>query len=582
MTRLAALLLVALAASIGRADDDGFVKARADFDAIVDAVATNARYERRMPKGPSLTRIVSDLVSHDAAVVRRVEATAWDAARSGGGSYVIESVIRFLHGMDARRDPGTREYGERSGLDVVGGAVVLRQNRGSSHSGPLMQAFNAPFDEFVGDAPLRTPPSPNATDLLSVAVVESRNIVEPSWSDSARIDLGMALGEVCAKDDAGFAKLLARAKTEPLTPHLLLALGWSTRREAVEFLSHAVADLASTTWNSGYSLSPLAAALFALDHADSVAYDRVIAGLSEEQSCRALGEPSALELMRRRLAAVDAAKDAGGREAILAFFATSRSMAQMPGGDDAARALRVLLDGLASSEEAVRGSAATAANALLCGELGEPIEESYFPLSGRRTCKGANLGMLGDAETTVRRCLADVEAGRLAFHDDLLPEHQRATRTRAADSLGGSARTDVKYDDPLREDPPQPIRVAATWTATGLHLRLTNEGETFVAVDPVGLQFGRIVRFTIDTTKRGAIRTETRLRLLLGFVRGYPAVRGKEMVSLAPHLTYETDIAVRAEFRGEKNVDLAIDRYGVFIADARASPVVAFDWTPVF
>src|SRR5437016_5357203 len=100
-------LVVALAA-VGRAapEDAEIEKARAKFDAIV----RECESDRRAPHGDSLTKIVHDFLSHDAAIVRRVEAAAWRDSRHGSKTWnrhsmEIENAIRFLHEIPQRRDP---------------------------------------------------------------------------------------------------------------------------------------------------------------------------------------------------------------------------------------------------------------------------------------------------------------------------------------------------------------------------------------------------------------------------------------------------------------------------------------------
>ena len=44
-----------------------------------------------------------------------------------------------------------------------------------------------------------------------------------------------------------------------------------------------------------------------------------------------------------------------------------------------------------------------------------------------------------------------------------------------------------------------PVRVEATWTDQGLHLRLTNEGTSELAVDPASFRYGSARDVTVTT-----------------------------------------------------------------------------------
>ncbi len=578
---LLALLLAAAPAAAG--PEDEVAAARGEFEAIVKEVAA----EVRTPHGDSLTKLVHDFVSHDARVVHDVEAAAWRGHRHGireGLSMAppVEQVIRFLHGLKRRGDPGMVWYGERPGLEVVAGAVVLRAASGGGGSGPGIGELDVPFEKLVEGTEVRAFPLPKAEDLVAVDVPEDRGMDEPHWSDSAVIDFGMALGEACATDDDAFQKLLARAMSRPTSRCLFLALGWSSRPEAREFLSHVLGDLSAKGWRrSPYAWipSPIDSTVTALRHADEKAYDRALKSLSDVQRFRVVGTPSVAEILRNRLAAVDAASGADAhRAALLHLCDTVRSLGELPSGADGSAVLHVMLDCLGGNDEALRTEALGTAQRLLAGAT--HVRTVLFTLrspTGTRSDEGEVLGALAGPEAALRQLVADVDAGRIVLGE---PDPAEPQRARVTD--GDRARSDVPQDLFMGGDPAiAPVRVSAWWKGTSLHVCIVNESRGALAVDPVSIRYGLAEKVVVTTTLAGEVpKAQTRHRLALGRFWPCCAVAANCVVVLRPGATFECDVPVSGELRGTPPVDICVDGPPV-LGSPDSAPIVRFGWTRV-
>lgn len=578
---LAIALLVALAAPAPAADDE-VAAARKTFRAIVQEVVTDPR----VPRGRSLTGLVHDLTSHPADVVRAAESKEWSAPASSEIAYrfAMEQTIRFLHGLPDRKYDGEIEFGESSGFDADSGAVLLRRNSGASHGGPGMEVFNGSLHTLVGKAPPRRFPFPTAGALLGTQVDEGDGRDTPRWSDSALLDFGMALGEACAADDAGFARLLERAAKRPFERHVLFALGWSRRPEAAERLTQTILDLAGRSSGRGDSCrpSPMDDAVAALGHADANAFARLTAGLTDEQSWFVLGTPRPSAILRQRLADVrGAAAPDDRRAAILRLCATSRTLRRVPHGEDAPRFLGLLVECADGGDAALRAAALSTAG----GIFGEPAAETqaYERLGGLRgECRveGRSLGALAGAEASLRRLLADVEAGDVAVVEEMLPEAQRAPLVPG----WSPARSDAKQRPDLgfsHDD--DGVRVSAEWTDRGLRLRFVHEGKEAVAVNPVALRYG-IAHRVVETSRVGTAPpvSEPRFRIQLGVAGLHGRVPPGRLVVLRPGATYTCEIPLLPEFRGEKTLDIDLGWSWTFTVAAPSSvPVLRFRCTRV-
>lgn len=578
---LAGLVLLFAGGTSSAADEDAAGPVRAAFEALVEHV----RSRTRRPTGPSLTAKVRTLLAHDAVAVERVEAVAWARVRGQAASFAVEEVIRFLHDRPSRKDPGLVAFGERRGFDLIGGAVVYRRGLGGSRSGPLLEPFDGTFGSLAGGRPLRAAPVPRAAELVAVEP-PPRGVgpLAPGWCDAVHWDVGMALGEACASDDAAFAALRERCAAERPTPLALIALGWSRRPEAVTRLAEVVTALSWTDeeLEFGYGLTSIGAALAALEHADPAARERVVRAFTDEQSCVVFGRPTPSQVTLRRLDAASAAKDAEGRRQAVLRLAATR-VVTVPTGAGAARYLRFLIDAARSEDPAVRDAVGPlidrAAHVVRPGTVSE---SRYRGPEGDEARLDAALGSPGEALARLRQIAEDVEAGRAAYVERIVDGSARA-RTTA--SFGGRARSDVGAGDPLgRASRDVPVRVAVTFGERGIVVRLTNDGAGPVCVEPVGLRYGQAVRSVVETRPDGGTKTsETRHGLTIGAFESRLTVPSWTVRRLDPRGWIDVELAfppdVLDELRAAEHLDIRLVSLPV-VGDPGA-PVVQFGWTPV-
>ena len=520
--------------------------------------------------GPSLTALFRSFLSREPALVRRIEEEAWCAAGRPGATAFrdalrIEDSIRFVHGLPPRDGALSDRF-----LSLGGGAVVYRVTC-SRYANNYMDRLSAPLDEWVGDSPPRSPPAPDAASLLLLL-----GPVAPARSDGRAegetMDLAPALGELCATDDAAFAEVLRRAAAAPDDAALLVALGWSRRPAAAEFLAAQVRRLApAVPWG------PLPIAVWALGQADAAAIDKVIAALSDDEADRVLSWLDPDRFARRRLAAVEAAAGPVARTAALRrFCAAGHHFGLLPAGRDSAGFVRVLLSCIDSGDGPLREAALHVGDELLLGPPPDVFNAEWLPA-----------GAFAGTETLLRTLLTDLTEGRIEVRDEepglFEPRPELfAPRPGVHGGPPESARTDARREGPL------PLHLSGRWSGEGLVLLFRNDGDRPLAIDTVGLVYGtanvhRPREFREGTMSLGAA---TGLSLHFGALLSYPlrrlAVPARCLTILAPGAVRECVVPMRPDLRGVKQV--YVDScHGVpaVIGDSDA-PLVRFGGTALF
>jgi hypothetical protein len=577
MRTLWALLLVSCAATQRRpVTVEERAEARRRFDEIVRTIDRDAL--QLAPVGDSLSKQIYELLRCDPAVVRDAEADALRASlatetkrRNQLDAPPEEQVIRFLHELEPRNSQFTGDHG----FAIKSGAVVHEPDAGMGFN-PWIRAvgkLDVDFESLVGDHALRTY-EPARADALFAALTRLDRRRMLGLED---MDLAMALGEACATDPAADAELVRRADRDRNDPRLLVALGWSGTIPDIEMLERRVNDLPPRDRHEvPWGMYPLKAATFALRHAAPEELNRILNSLPAERSDQIAGTLGKTELVMRRLAALDAARDvAGRRDAIARLCRIDYLDAQVPSGGDAVRLLHAYLEGVDSGDPSLRGRCLRAVETTFFGGYtgggggSYPLHDGGVDHSGLR-----QLGSYCGPEPLLRMIVEDLDARRIEFFEaGKEPEGPRVAFLKDYDRPARGSGVKLVDCEEL------PMRLAADWVERGLRLRLTNDHTERVAVDVVGMRYGGIETVTETITRRDEptlVRHPITLRL--GWL-GYAAVHDSSLVVLQPGATYEWVLPVREEFRGRGEID--VESWGLDVLGNSAVPVVRFGMTVV-
>jgi len=576
-TLLSATLLVSCASSDVRPAteepkplvNEGPAEARRRFDEIVQTIDRDAL--ELAPGGDSLSKQVFELLQHDPAVVREVEADARDACRRAEtkrhnnlDAPPEEQVIRFLHALEPRNSATFAH-----GFAIKSGAVVHEPDSGIG-SNPWMRAVgksDVDFETLVGDRPLRMFERPRAEVLFADLTPHVRE----NTYGLEDMDLAMALGEACASDSAAEAELTRRADRDRSDARLLVALGWSATAPAVDMLERRLTDLPPRDrYEMPWQMYPLKAATLALRHAAPERLDRLLDSLPVERSDQVAVSLGKTELVMRRLAALDATHDvAGRRDAIARLCRVDYFDAQVPSGDDAKRLFHALLEGVDSGDAGLRKAALNATETFLYALNRYPVGGSWESNGEGESETGESFGSYAGPAGMLRIVVEDLDAKHIEFHDDELSAELRHVATIPGPSPRGNPSKESVH-----------VRVSAAWTKDGLRLSIKNEGAQPFAVDPVGMRYGRAEVVNVTRTKKGEPSVTTkRLRLDIGFVRAFASVPADQLITLAPGGVHECNLRVREDLRGMEHVDVEIG--DIPVLGESSVPVLRLGWTTV-
>jgi hypothetical protein len=530
----AALLLASLGGPGIAADDDELASARSEFEILES---------RRPVADRSPARVLRDFLSHEPAVVLRVEEEAWDAwhdptriAFTRAHGLRIEDTIRALHDLPAR--------------------FARRNVPPGEQTGPAARPMRGPLAELLRGHPLRQPPDLRAQTLLA---------------DAAALNAvgGEALGEACARDDDAFAELCRRAAAAPDDDVLLTALGWSARAAAADLLAARVARIAGDPTLDAPPTPSVRAAVAALAHADLARLDALLDGLPTERAELLASFVADDVIVLRRLRVVDraGADPAARRAALVDLVRPVAVRVRAPGGAGALRLVRALLDACHAGDVALRDASVRFATKVFLGW------DRQDGSSGERI--DVRFSSYRDPYWFLRDVADDLAAGRIEFarnepglfeHGPPTPWNVRTTVTDANPAPSGDA----------------PIAISGERTKDGsLLIRLRNSGASPIAIDPAGLRYGWARRSANEV--RSPVKpaqTETVLTLTLHGLGG-TVVRTSALVTLAPGAMYEFEMALRGDLRPTEHVDIELDDDAPIVGD-EATPVVTFLRTRLF
>ena len=574
--RRATVLLAFLLAATASAQDDDVARARAEFDDIVRVVSF-LRFDRD-PDGDSLTRRIQKLLGHGPGVVREVEAAAWKQSKTapywkGVNAPPTEQLIRFLHALPIRRG----EFGlGGGGFDLVAGAVVFPPDSGL-HMLPdySVEPLDVPFDDLVGRTPVRSLTEPAAAALL--AGFDANGLKDRSRSEM--VDFGMALGEACTSDESS-GELRRRFESRPDDIALLVALGWTKRADAVRLLTDRIDVLATRRNIEGpWRMVPIKAATCALRHASMDAYDKLLLDLPVEKADRVVATLGPVALVKRRLGAVERAADRQAwRSAMLRLCDFTWTDCEVPEGGDALRLFRALLAGVDSGDAEVRTASLRTVDTFLYGGYhtrGGGSHSWSGPDSSSSDDDLFQRGSYCGSETLVRMLVDDLTRGRVRFVDGRseLPYERTPPVMRPAEA----ARSD--HPD-FGAQGKVPAHLSARWVDGGLRLSIRNVDEHPFAIDVVGLRYGGLETTTQEIRFPDGRRvTRKPISLRLGWLQ-HAVVPDTELRVVSPGDVYECVLPVSEEFRGTKDIDVAIAD-DVCVEGTSTVPVLLFSDTMV-
>lgn len=462
----------------------------------------------------------------------------------------VEALVSFLLGHAVPAQSPLRGGGVLA-IDTTCGCVALREPLRFGARYPSTRELSVAFDDVFRDARARVLPAPDATALLAFAQAMI------GASDTWRADVGMALGEACARDDGAFAKLRSRAEAAPADPMLVLAMGWSDRPESVLFLKARLEEAAATDddRDGTVRLDAMRAAATGLHHADEGAFWKVVGSLRPGRSDRVVEQLGSAALVHWRLGLLDSAADADARRVALmrlCSFDLGRAPSAPPPGQDAIRFFRELLAASDSDDRTLGAAARASADAYLYPFGHSPIRARVSDNASAQSWNGEAVGSSADEHALLAMLVADLEAGRMAFRDSEPGLFERASqwidtcgpaRSGFATAGGGELRA--------------PVHVSAEWTDAGLRLRLRNAGDAAFAVDPVGLRYGHAESVTMTTTEHGQGRTTIQVtRLALGVIGGHASVQFRHLVVLRPGESTTIDVPIRQSLRACDQVEV--------------------------